>query len=216
MAKRLGWYLPQELTLKITLMGSEPPIWRRIAIDSGLALDELHDVIQAVFDWEDCHLHHYIVPPEGKLTQKAMGDATYYSKHPEMPGPMGPDDGPEDKTMVGHVLNKTCKHIIYEYDFGDGWNHLIKLEKVRDGAPEKPAICLAGENAAPRDDMGGIHGYYMYLEEIQKGDSEEADWGREILGKNFDPAKFDLDAVNKRLAKLFRPVPKKPRKKKSK
>ncbi len=59
----LGWYVPKQLVLKIILAGSEPKIWRRIEVHSGLTLHDLHFVIQNVFDWENSHLYHFLVPP---------------------------------------------------------------------------------------------------------------------------------------------------------
>jgi hypothetical protein len=35
MAKRSGWYLPEQMILKITLLGSEPKIWRRVEVPAG-------------------------------------------------------------------------------------------------------------------------------------------------------------------------------------
>ena len=71
MTRSLGWYLPEQLILKVTLAGSEPKIWRRVEAHSGLTLHELHHVIQCAFDWDDSHLYHFLVPPGGKLTRRA-------------------------------------------------------------------------------------------------------------------------------------------------
>jgi hypothetical protein len=46
--------------LKITLLNSKPPIWRRVLVPSGIELEDLHDVIQAAFGWHNCHLHQFI------------------------------------------------------------------------------------------------------------------------------------------------------------
>jgi len=64
-AKRIGWYLAEQLNLKITLIGSQPKIWRRVEVHSGLTLHELHYVIQCVFNWDNSHLYHFLVPPGG-------------------------------------------------------------------------------------------------------------------------------------------------------
>jgi hypothetical protein len=85
MAKRLGWYLPEQLILKITLLGSKPVIWRRVEVHSGLTLHELHIVIQCVFEWDGSHLYHFLVPPGGKLTRRAMAEARRYHMLPPDP-----------------------------------------------------------------------------------------------------------------------------------
>ena len=129
MAKRLGWYLPEQLVLKITLAGSEPKIWRRVEVHSGLTLHELHYVIQNVFEWEDSHLYQFLAPPGGKLTQKAMRDAVRYHTLP--PDPIIAEDKthhrPADEALIGQVFHEKHPQIVYEYDFGDSWEQLIKL-----------------------------------------------------------------------------------------
>lgn len=215
MAKRLGWYLPEQLIVKIMLLGSEPKIWRRVEVHSGLTLHDLHYVIQCVFNWEDSHLYQFHVPPGGKLTRNAMQDATRYHVMP--PDPVFGDDEDKDlradEAMIGRIFNDECKQIVYEYDFGDSWEHLVKLEKrTKGGDQDHVPVCLAGENGAPLEDMGGIYGYYHWLEALQDDEHETHEEAVEWLGKNFDPTRFDLNEANKRLSAAFRPVPKRGRK----
>ncbi|MCK4797440.1 MAG: hypothetical protein KAT05_08670 [Spirochaetes bacterium] len=49
----------------------------------------------------------------------------------------------------------------YEYDFGDGWEHVIALEKIIDSAEKFKIKCIKGEMCCPPEDCGGIGGYYM-------------------------------------------------------
>ena len=43
----------------------------------------------------------------------------------------------------------------YEYDFGDGWKHEIKVEKVLEPeAGVKYPTCIAGERACPPEESG--------------------------------------------------------------
>ena len=189
MAKRLGWYRAEQLILKITIMNSAPAIWRRVEVHSGLTLHDLHYVIQCVFMWEDSHLYHFLAPPDGKLTRKAMAEAVRYHVLP--PDPVFDfDDNAEraDEVLVGSVFTDDRKQIVYEYDFGDGWEHLVKLEKrLPGGDQDHVPVCLAGENAAPLDDMGGIFGYYQWLnalhDKMNPMHEEAVDW----LGEDFDP-----------------------------
>jgi hypothetical protein len=214
MAKRLGWYFPEQLILRITLAGSEPEIWRRVEVHSGLTLHDLHWVIQCVFDWDNSHLYQFHVPPGGKLTRRAMAEAVRYQLHPSKPF-FGQDqpERPADEAMIGRIFTPECKQIVYEYDFGDSWYHVVKLEKRTDGGEQDHVPqCLAGENAAPRDDMGGMGGYYEFLEALRDPDHDMHEDAVAWLGKDFDPARFDLAAANRRLAATFKPAPKHPRK----
>lgn len=214
MAKRLGWYLPEQLILKVTLADSKPRIWRRVEVHSGLTLHDLHYVIQCVFDWEDSHLYHFLVTPDGKCTYKALRDATRYHALPPDPFFGDFEDAePADETLVGRIFNEQRSQIVYEYDFGDSWHHLVKLEKrTRGGDQDHIPVCFAGENAAPLDDMGGIGGYYVWLEALRDDTHEMHEQAVEWLGEDFDPARFDLDLANKRLRSAFKPAPKKPKK----
>jgi len=52
---------PRIYILKITLLGSKPPIWRRIAVMSDISLFKLHNIIQRSMGWENYHLHEFII-----------------------------------------------------------------------------------------------------------------------------------------------------------
>src|SRR5262249_32108797 len=45
--------------LKITLHGSKPPIWRRFLLKNTITLGTLHDIIQIVMGWKNCHLYEF-------------------------------------------------------------------------------------------------------------------------------------------------------------
>lgn len=216
MVKRLGWYLPEQLVLKITLAGSDPSIWRRVEVESGLTLDDLHYVIQCVFNWNDEHLYQFLAPPGGKLTRKARREARRYDDMPHSPYFVDDDERSNeraDEVMIGRIFTPECKQIVYEYDFGDSWEHIVKLERSTPGGdPDHIPQCVGGENAAPLEDVGGIYGFYQWIDALRKPKSEFHDEAVEWLGEDFDPARFDLGAANKRLARTFKLTPKRPRK----
>lgn len=216
MAKRLGRYLPEQLVLKITLAGSEPKIWRRVEVDSGLTLHELHIVIQCIFNWQNAHLYHFLVPPGGKLTHSAMRQAKRYHVLPADPiFAEDTDDGRADEIMIGRVFTPECKQIVYEYDFGDSWQHVVKIEKRTGGSdPEAPPRCVGGENAAPLDDVGGIYGYYEWLAALRDSAHELHEQAIEWFGEDFDPVRFDLATANRRLKSASTPA--RPRSRKGK
>ena len=95
------------------------------------------------------------------------------------------------------LLTKEKEKIIYEYDFGDGWEHNIILEK---NFPIDDTIiyptCLTGKMNCPPEDCGGIWGYYNMLEVLKQPGHEEYDDYIEWLGEEFDPSYFNKDEVN--------------------
>jgi len=185
--------------IKITLMYSDPAIWRRIVVPAGIKLNRLHDVIQRVMPWTNSHLHHFIIGER----RKRGSELRYY-------GLVNLDFAdPDDKTLnekkftLADLAPDTKAKITYEYDFGDGWEHEIVVEKILPlDAGFKHVACLAGENACPPDDCGGIGGYYNMLEILGDPDAPDHDQLKEWIGGKWDPAYFDLKAANAALKKL--------------
>jgi hypothetical protein len=174
--------------LKVTLRGvSKPPVWRRVLVDAGASLGELHEVIMAAMGWDGGHLHMFI------------DDITRYGTTP--------DDEDEDLFALADVLVEPGERLRYLYDFGDDWEHDIKLEKVLPLDPDADGaavpVCLAGKGACPPEDCGGPWGYADLKEAIADPSGEEHEERLEWLGledpSDFDPAAFDLASVNARL-----------------
>ena len=177
--------------LKITLMYSDPAIWRRVVVPANFKLDRLHQVIQRVMPWTDSHLHQFIV----RRTCYGRPDPEFADK--------GSETLNEKHYTIADIAPGAKKKFIYEYDFGDGWEHEIVVEKVLPpDAGFKRVICLAGENACPPDDCGGIGGYYEMLKII--ADPKHPDHGhmKEWLGGERDLARFDLDETNDALKRF--------------
>ena len=177
--------------LKITLIYSDPAIWRRVVVPANFKLDRLHQVIQRVMPWTDSHLHQFIV-----------GRTCYGRPDPEF-ADKGSETLNEKHYTIADIAPGAKKKFIYEYDFGDGWEHEIVVEKVLPpDAGFKRVICLAGENACPPDDCGGIGGYYEMLKII--ADPKHPDHGhmKEWLGGERDLARFDLDKTNDALKRF--------------
>jgi Plasmid pRiA4b ORF-3-like protein len=177
--------------LKITLRGvAKPPVWRRLAVPATLPLDLLHEVIQQAMGWEDGHLHMFSTPRRD-----------YGSPDPEL----GHAD--EREVTVAEVLARPGATMLYTYDFGDGWEHDIVLEKVLPPDPVVGVSCLAGKGACPPEDCGGAWGYASLKEALADPTHEEhedlLDWLGLDSATDFDPARFSLDEVNAGLSQLL-------------
>ncbi|UUU36734.1 plasmid pRiA4b ORF-3 family protein [Streptomyces sp. CA-210063] len=176
--------------IKITLRDSRPPIWRRLEVPSGITLRELHDVIQAVFGWEDYHMWAF---ESGRdrygVADRDLGIRNAASKR------------------LGQVAPHVGDRLRYTYDFGDDWEHDILVEDVT--APEAGTAyprCLTGRRACPPEDCGGIWGYDYLIEILADPRHEEHEDRLEWLGLDsadqFDPAAFDAAQVNSALSAL--------------
>ena len=176
--------------LKITLKYSQPKIWRRVVVPANLKLNRLHDVIQRVMPWTDSHLHQFVV---GRV---------YYGQ-PDPDADMGFETLNEKRYTIADIAPGAKKKFIYEYDFGDGWEHEIVVEKVLPPDTNfKKIVCLAGENACPPDDCGGIGGYYQMLEIIADAKHPEHKHMKEWLGGEWDMNQFDLALANDALKRF--------------
>jgi len=174
--------------VKITLMGAQnPPVWRRVLVPAVIRLDRLHEVIQAAMGWQNSHLHAFI---DGQ---------TYYS----VPDPDLPYRD-ERATRLNDLL-KPSERLLYNYDFGDDWDHEILIEEtiVAESDARYPR-CVAGQGACPPEDSGGSPGYAQLIDIIGDPGHEEhqnmLDWlGLDSRGE-FDPLRFDPGEANRRLA----------------
>ncbi len=94
--------------------------------------------------------------------------------------------------------------LIYEYDFGDSWTHLLKVEKI---LPAKQdtfyPVCTDGTRACPPEDCGGFPGHMALLEALANPDDEDNAERIEWIGEDYDPEKIDLDEINQGLRRLY-------------
>jgi hypothetical protein len=195
------------LQLKMTLLHTKPKIWRRLVVPSDLPMPLLHRCMQIIMGWQDEHMHHFYKVENRK---KVFFEPDMMDFFGEDFDDWGPQKVKYTKLVVTDVLFIPKAKLYYEYDFGDSWEHEIVLEKllpIEEGL-DTPR-CLAGEMACPPEDCGGIYGYYDMLETLEKGNKSDKEDLLDWLGKDFDPAAFDLAAVNQLLAKIATPKPKK-------
>ena len=183
------------IQLKLTLKGLKPPIWRRVLVSEDSTLLDLHDLIQYCFDWEDYHLHLFSVANmEFVQVDHWEEDGNLYQ---------------EDRlAKLGDLIPwyvSEGKSFTYKYDFGDGWELKIEVEKlIRDDEDSRTPRILAGRRAAPPEDVGGTWGYEDFLEAIQNPQHPEHENYLTWIGGAFNPEEFDAVEYDKDLAKTLR------------
>lgn len=183
------------LELEITLIDIEPRIWRRIAVTDDMTLGALHRAIQAVLGWTNTHLHAFEVAGH-----------EYSAPEPKLHMHWEPDPGVLDawKTRLREVIGGNGFTFRYVYDFGDCWEHELKVVGVSepDSAVRYP-VCLAGARARPPEDSGGPWGYADKLAVLKDPTHEEHGAVVEWMPTGFDSEAFDLGRANERLLAKF-------------
>jgi hypothetical protein len=176
--------------LKITIKGSKPLIWRRVIVDSNLLLEDLHLVIQTIMPWLDYHMHQFVC------------DKLYY----------GPSEDVDESYIdlidysgikLSDLIDCEKDKMMYEYDFGDDWQHAIVIEKILPPTDSESRVeYVTGKNASPPEDCGGLPGYARMQEVLNDPSSDVYNEMRDWLGlegdEQFDPTDvgFEADEIN--------------------
>ena len=116
--------------LTVTLEDVEPAVLRRLDVPLGLRLDRLHLVLQAALGWTDSHLYSFgaggtewgVPDPEPCCGARSAAEATL-------------------RDVVEGMGAGTIRHL---YDFGDGRDHAIRIERVADPEPGRRYPRLIG------------------------------------------------------------------------
>jgi Plasmid pRiA4b ORF-3-like protein len=168
---------------------ADPLVWRRVLVPAAYPLSRVHEVIQVAMGWEGGHLHLF------RVGRTRYGPASYLDEMPDLHD--------EAAFRLGDVVRKPGSVFLYEYDFGDGWEHSVAFEALL-GATEDgiyPA-CVAGAGACPPEDCGGASGFADLKETLAGPPSAERDFVVEWAGADYDPTRFDLAAANVAVAAL--------------
>lgn len=187
----------QVYCLRIELDRTKPLVWRKIEIATSATFWDLHVAIQDSFGWLDFHSHEF---PIGRGVGRIdIGIPHEFQEKPIVSGWTVPIS-----KYLSHL-----RQLTYIYDFGDDWHHTIHLEEVRDADGGNYPRCLAGENATPPEDCGGVYGFEELKQVLTKPRStryrEMRDWLSNRSDKvywPFDPNAFDLTTVQFTDAKL--------------
>lgn len=139
------------LTLRVDLVDAVPPTWRQVEVPSTLRLDQVHDLLQALFGWTDSHLHRFSLGG-GPWDDGAELFLCPYDVEE------GEDDGvPASEVRLDEVLAEVGDRLDYVYDYGDSWELTLLVEALAEGV-RGPRV-LAGGGGSPPDDSGGVHAW---------------------------------------------------------
>jgi hypothetical protein len=183
--------------LKITLDDVKPIVLRRVEVPATLRLDRLHLAIQAAMGWTNTHLYEILARDTGwGIPDPDWGD--------------GPLDARKARLIdvLEDVGTKTLKYL---YDFGDGWEHTVKVERI--AAPEPGAVyprLIEAAGRCPPEDIGGPWGYAELLAAIGDPKHERHTEFKEWISDDFDPVVVDIERLTEEVAALAKHWSRKP------
>ena len=158
--------------LKVTLRLENRQVWRRLVVPVNKTFNQLHQIIQTAFGWQDYHLHDFyvygnVVNSENHITvghnekiQKPIinlvcdQEAFSYPREVAMKHEKG--------VKLSEYIPAYDK-LTYNYDFGDDWKHDIEVESIVENYDSNSPVCLEGEGNTPPEDVGGEYGYEEFL-----------------------------------------------------
>lgn len=183
--------------VRLDLDGAKPPVWRRLELPGDLTLPRMHDVMQAAMGWTDSHLHRFRTGSDPR--------APYFLTNFDVSE--GDEGVLEDDVRLDQLVVDEGDALWYEYDFGDGWEHVLRIEAILD-EPPAAVRCIEGRLACPPEDCGGMGGYEDLASWVRSGYDaqrlpevfEDAAHAHGWLPTNWHPDRFDVDEVNSALA----------------
>lgn len=191
--------------LKITLDDVKPAVLRRVDVPFDIRIDRLHLTIQAAMAWTNSHLY--------ELRGGGIGWSTPYPD-----ADWAGDFLDARKAHLGDIIEDVgTKTLKYLYDFGDGWEHTIKIERLMIAEPGTiyPRLVEASGRCPP-EDCGGPWGYSELLEAIKDPKHERHAELTEWIGDDFDPNLVEADSLTAEVDALARKWSRKPAAKRAK
>jgi hypothetical protein len=176
-------YEGQILPVKVSLLDSDPSVWRTLRVPASLNLHAFHHAIQGSMGWQNSHLHRFSCGLRQYEDMKAGGA----------------NGCKEERGANIAELFGSARVATYMYDFGDDWEHKLLIQSLDAGPGENLPSCIDGAGKCPPEDCGGVYGYQELLTVLKGPPSEHRTELLEWLGADYDPSAFSVDEANARM-----------------
>ena len=183
--------------LHVTLNDVKPLVQRRVEVPLAIRLDRLHLVLQAAMGWTNSHLYEIRARDVGwGLPDPDFGE--------------GPLDAKKAR-LIDVLEDAGTKTVRYLYDFGDGWEHTVKVERITDAVPGLAyPVLINATGRCPPEDVGGSWGYDEFLDALANPAHENHAEMKGWIGETFDPIAVDVEALADDVAALAKAWARKP------
>jgi Plasmid pRiA4b ORF-3-like protein len=168
--------------LRIKLDEVEPAVVRRVEVPLTIRLDRLHLVLQAAMGWTNSHLY--------EIRARDVGWG-----RPDPHFGEGPLDASKAR-LIDVLEDVGARSLKYLYDFGDGWEHSVRIERISDAIPgiAYPRL-IEATGGCPPEDVGGPWGYREFLDAIADPNHQEHADRLQWIGHHFDPNDVDAETL---------------------
>jgi hypothetical protein len=201
---------------------TNPRVCRTLSCPAAATFASFHIALQVAFDWANSHLHEFEVLDhnDAKGSEDSMTIARCILKITDLSTLEEEEDSDnesDDDSVI--TLSEVLNHphmrgntIHYNYDLGDGWEHVITC--IGRSEPTTNFVCLDGEGHGCAEDVGGWFGWKELLEAFDaenptKTQQDHCEWFKSHAN-NKDPEglrgeakwKWDKERINAVLAEL--------------
>lgn len=196
--------MPAYLELEVALRHVKPKVWRRFLVRNDVSFDALHEAIQDARGWWNSHLYGFFA-----YRPKQIDWRSQLARSPHEEAGWGDDQNAPNaaKVTLSTVLAQKDDKCVYIYDFGDSWEHDVKVVAVHELDEKFKRRLIEGARAFPLEDCGSYPGYEDLVANFDKPDKEldedalqMRDWVHE-MDPNWHPEHFDLEAAKKLFGK---------------
>ena len=173
--------------MKITLRDVKPPVWRRVIVPQCLTFAQFKEVALCAMGWLGGHLYAFRFPADGLYISETF-DEVFSAEKVIFHSPRE-NEIDASRTVLAGLLSEGKKFYM-DYDFGDGWEHSIQVEKILEDYPFDYPQVVKYKGDCPPEDVGGPWGYANFLEIINDPENPERDemlsWADSQLYKEYD------------------------------
>jgi len=179
-------------TVKVTLYGIKPEIWRRFSVPADSTFAQFHTALQYAMGWEHLYDHEFR-HGKGKYLRDVIAQP-----NPERFKGADSFQNENDITLKDFIgRTKLPKRFLYLYDYADEWIHEVAIENSFESEETEPKM-IEGARACPPEACGGTIEYYELCDGMVSW--YEGIWDAE----KFDIAEFDFKPKPKKKARRRR------------
>lgn len=176
--------------LRVSLVKSEPEVWRRLMVTTDTTLNEMHLLLQLLMNLNDEHLHRF------KIGYDFFG--------PDSP------DGSMDRRELynGKTLHDIYaagyKKFFYTYDFAANREHRLTIQQVLPYEEDIDyPLCTNGAHVAPPDNSVTTPKYNHLVVALADKHHADHELAGELLGRDWEVDYFSASEVNEVLQRRF-------------